>query len=464
MRKISIVILLLLCGIYSIIGILTDRVTFTNLQVMGGLGIAQFCFSIWTSLKNGQKLISPYVVFLCALYVFSFGQSLLYPFNLTGDRDLDGFMDITQEQIFDAQILTLVFLAFFHIGSLILSTSHKGSTNEISSIKYTLQNGRLKRISWIFFIISFYPYYSKIITNATLSLTLGYAAIYDQEAQYGIDNFSGILANYFIPSLIGLYIAYVDNIKWRRFFAGIFLFNCFVLLMTGGRTEAVIMLSLLMIIHNYLVKPFAKKTIVLLLIGSVFFLSILATIAETRTTSNRDVSLMTSSESNKTNGAVNAISEMGWSMFCLIQTESLVPRTEDFRYGTTYLYSTTSIIPNLGFWAEHPAKKGANMSNWLSDKLNTSFGTGFSMCAEAYLNFGYLGGFIMLLFGYIAAKLFGELSKYINTRNIAAIALVLILFWFSLKMPRNSFIGIVRGICFYALPIYWYTRGYIVKK
>lgn len=461
MKNTAIVILSLLSFLYVLIGSFTDTVTFDTLKVMGAFGIFQLTISVYSYLRTKQPLISPYIAFIVCLYIFSFGQSLLYPFDLVGSRDLVGFRGITIEKVFRGQIITLIFLAFFHIGALL-----KGKSKNLGELYTNIvnkQNNRLKQIAWFVLIISIYPYYNEIITNAIISLTRGYVAIYGQELKTGIGNASGILADYFIPALIVLYIAYRDKRRWRLFILGVFIFNGIILLVTGGRSDAVIMVAMLLILHNYLVKAFTKKGI-MIIAGCCFgLLIILATIGRVRGDEHRTLQEIAQTETDD-NAAVEVISEMGWSMFCLIQTEGIVPENENFRFGSTYALSFTSIIPNLEFWEIHPAKEGANMSDWLTDKLNMGYGTGFSMCAEAYINFGYFGALMMMLLGYIINAFFGNLAFAIKTKNIAFIAFILITFWFSLKMPRNSFIGIVRGVFYYALPIYWYSRGYIIKR
>lgn len=460
MRNFSIIVLLLCCIVYWIIGESVSRIDFFQLQLLGSFGLCQFAFSIYSSLKTGQKIISPYVIFLFGLYVFSFGQSLLYPFGVISERDLDGFMGISKTDIFQTQLITLAFLAFFQIGSLMYHGKVKAASP--SSNRYIIENKNLKHIGWLLFAVSCFPYYNELISNAILSLLYGYGALYEVEAKIGADNFLGILSDYFIPSIICLYVAYRYNRKWRLFFISILGFNSAVLLVTGGRSEAVLIIALVLVLHNYLVKPFTRKTLVVIAGLSILLLALLTTISQIRSNPNR-FSGETYRMGQSDNAAVNAIGEMGWSMFCLVKTSNIVPAQEDYRYGSTYAYAFTSLIPNMGFWQIHPAKKGANMANWLSDTLGTSFGTGFSMCAEAYINFGYFGVLIMLFLGYIISSFFNSFGLSIKTGNIAFVAFTLIIFWFSLKMPRNSFLGIVRGVFYFALPVYWFTRGYIIK-
>lgn len=461
MKYFTIIILAVLSLFY--LGLNTDEslVTFADLRMMGCFGVFQFAFSIYSSLKTGQKLISPYLLFLLALYVFSYGQSLLYGFDIVGSRDLWEEKAIPVWLLYRSQRITLIFLACFQIGALLSKGNLRMTTYPLKVSDY--ENDRLKKAGWVLFIISVYPYYKELMTNMIISLTLGYSAVYAQESHIGLSNISGVISEFYLPSLICLFISYRAYKKWRISFIMLFAFSCVVLLITGGRSEAVIIGALVLILYNYLVKQFSKKNLIIIGVCVVGFLYLSAAIAANRGNQQRDLAEMTQRDSD-TNGAIEAISEMGGTMFCLIKTDQLMNEGVDYKYGSSYTLSLTSLIPNLGFWDIHPAKKGANLSDWLTDELNLDYGTGYSMVAEAYINFGYYGAFMMMLLGYLINYFFGNLGVAIRSRHIAFVAFIFVVFWFSLKMPRNSFIGIVRGVFYYALPIFWYARGFIVAK
>lgn len=429
-----------------------------DLALMGGIGLLQLIFSIVSWKKCGRDLISPYIFFLGSLYVFSFGQSLMYPFGLASmKRDLVGMFGITVLDVYDAQFMTIVMLGAFQIGGLL-------SLNKFTLVKSKYNNGaieteRLKKIGKFLFGVSVIPYFYFVISDAIISMTSGYQSIFAGEGErVGLANLWHIIGDYFIPSLICLYIAYRNEPSNREKVSVIMLVCAFLILLIGGRSEAVIMLSLLLILRHLLVKQFSKKYMLIGLASAFVFLQLLAFIAETRDSSNRSMSI-----EFKSNGAVETVAEMGWSQFCLIKSMDQVPQKEDFRYGKSYAYSFLTLIPNLGFWKIHPAKKEANLGDHLGEELGMTFGIGFSMCAEAWFNFGYFGFLIFILWGYFLGKLFGRVQKYITFGNVAGLAFLFVFYWFSLKLPRNSFIGLVRAIFYYSLPVYLYCRHYKLK-
>lgn len=458
MKQISIFAVLVI--FYLVIGVVIGTPDHNHLVLMGMMGCFQLLLSIMTWIKRGNSIVSPYIIFLLALYIFSYGQSLLYPFGIITERDLVGFQGIKLPEVFYAQIYTMILLAFFQIGALCVN-SHRESTS-YASYPIDFQNRRITYVGWILLAVSAIPYYQQLILNYTISMMYGYNAVYEQETKIGLDNVFGILSSLFVPSLICLFVAYRKNQSMRVLVEGIVLFSIVITLLTGGRSNAVILIALLLVMHNYLVKKFSKKALIILAVGGYLFLSVLSYISEVRTDSHR--SLSSEDITITQNGAVSAIGEMGSSMFCLIKSQNIVPEREDYRYGKSYLYSFTTIIPNLGFWQVHPAKKEANLSVWLTQELGLSYGTGFSMCAEAYVNLGFWGGLMFFLWGYLFAKYFERIETSSDDSNSVYIVFLLIVFWFALKLPRNSFIGFIRPLFFYALPIYWLCRGYIYKS
>lgn len=228
-------------------------------------------------------------------------------------------------------------------------------------------------------------------------------------------------------------------------------------LITGGRSEAVIIGMLLILLYNYTIKKISRKGFVALGIASILALSMLSIIANIRTTKSRELTSYFKQDTKK-NSAFDAVAEMGGTMSCLIWTMNIVPSSENYRYGRSYLFSFTTLIPNLGFWEIHPAKKESNLGDWLTKKMRLSYGSGYSMCAEAYINFGYWGWIIMLFMGYLFGRLFED--RYSDLyKNSLKLIFTLIIFWFCVKLTRNSFIGFVRAFFFYALPLY-----YIIKQ
>lgn len=453
-------ILIIFSFISLLVGWGTPSPTLESLSLMGWICMFQFLYSIISWIKKGNQLLSPYIIFLITLYVFSTGQSFLWALGFESKRTLIGFYGVTIDEIFKAQIFTQIMLAFFQIGASTFMA--KILVIRIPKETIVIDSNKLKKVGWILFIISVMPYSQMIIMRLLLSLSQGYGALFELEEKVGFDNLGGFIADYFIPSIICLFIAYRKNKPMRSFITIVLIVNIIAILITGGRSNAVILIALLLVMYNYLVRKFERKTIFLGIFGAFFLLQILAYVGSARSEHGR------SSNFNELkfedNAAIDAIAEMGSTMFCLIKTQNLVPDKFDYKYGKSYAYSFATLIPNIGIWEIHPAKKESNLSNWLTETLGLSFGTGYSMCAEAYINFGYFCFVAFFFWGYFLANIFGKIEFSAKTGDLATLAFLLILFWFFLKLPRNNFINLVRPIFFVAGPIYLYCNNFKFKR
>lgn len=118
--------------VYTIIGCITDNPTIHSLSMMGWFGIIQLIYCIICWMKRGNQFISPYIVFLLTLYIFSYGQSFLWAFGLESERTLIGFRGVIIPEIFKAQVLTIIMLAFFQIGASYYCIKRKNINNTIS--------------------------------------------------------------------------------------------------------------------------------------------------------------------------------------------------------------------------------------------------------------------------------------------------------------------------------------------
>lgn len=452
----------LLIIIYAIVFFVCDFQvsSIETISHWGIVGWGQLIYSIYTWRKYGNRIISPYIIFLLCFYIFNFGQCLLFPLGVEfSDHELIGYLGITVSGIYKAEIYTLMMLAAFHLGALLFCERK----NKVFKLQPDFNERKIIKIGWIFLLVSIIPYYQELIQDMLFSITYGYAALYEREESIGIATIWSHVADFFIPACVCLYVGYHNNRRIQILIEALIVVNVAILFITGGRGGGVILLGLLLALYNYVYKPFTNKQIIVLCFGGFLLLSILSTIADNRNSADRSFELYESNPDSN-NLAVQAIAEMGGSMACLIKTQELVPQTEDFRYGSTYLYALTTIIPNWGFWDIHPAKKGANMSDWLTNKLMLGYGTGFSMSAEAYINFGAFGWIMMILLGYLLSWAFSYVEVGVNSKNAPMIIFSMILFFFCLKMPRNNFIGIVRPFFFYTLPIYYLCKSRIRKK
>ena len=460
----SIILFLVIWAIYQYIPISEE-----GMKIMGVLGIIQMVYSIGCWFGLTSSMLTPYTVFLFSAYIFTFGQSFLFIFDkVTPDRDLTELF--LPSALIPAQYLTLVFLNFFNIGAIL---SVKKTRRSYLFPEQILKNEQaterqvkgIRTVGKFFLAISIVPYIIERVKLFFIVSTLGYSGIYIQEAKVGIFNILNILSQYFIPGVLCLLL--VETVRTRRnIWLLILVAEACFWLFTGGRSVGVIIASILLLYYHICVKPIEFKRAILIGVVSFFFVSLLGIVSETRTDVNADISQILKEGFGNSNAFFDALSEMGSSMYPMAATMEVVPQSEGYRNGSTYLYAASSIIPNLGFWDLHPAMKNANMNQWLQDVMNLNYGPGYSIVAEAYINFGSLGFIIMLILGFCFGRI---LTVVVNDKsNPLLLVLSFVFCYLIIKTVRNSFLATVRSVVYYILPIYIYVRyfvnGRIVKK
>jgi oligosaccharide repeat unit polymerase len=152
---------------------------------------------------------------------------------------------------------------------------------------------------------------------------------------------------------------------------------------------------------------------------------------------------------NYENPASASLSEMGGTMETLAYTMDLLPNDRDYEYGKTYAFAALTILPNIFGTARHPSVERGTASDWLvrTVSYNTASqggGLGYSLLAEAYLNFGWAGPplvMILLGFGFAAAECFAARSASPGGTSLMGVIL-----FFGLIYARAESTDIVRSI------------------
>jgi hypothetical protein len=151
------------------------------------------------------------------------------------------------------------------------------------------------------------------------------------------------------------------------------------------------------------------------------------------------------------------LSEMGGTMMTVAATMELVPSARPFQMGADYGYALLTLFPNL-FWKVHPTIERGLAGNWLTWAIDPEFaarggGYGYSFIAEAYLNFGWVGGPGMLGligFAYTALTLWS-----VNSRSAARMALIGTFTCYFPFFARSEAALHVRALVWYTVFPYW---------
>lgn len=143
--------------------------------------------------------------------------------------------------------------------------------------------------------------------------------------------------------------------------------------------------------------------------------------------------------------------EMGNTLDVVVRSMAVVPVREDYFGGKTYAWALARALPNMSL---QPREWGFVSSKWIVEETAPDIaarfgGFGYSIVAEAYINFGAIGaGAFLLLLGLVM----GRLERMLARPRIELWTVVLVcLFELSLVTHvRNTGVIFVRGFVWMA--------------
>ena len=395
-----------------------------DFQLSCVLGTVFCALSLINLLLFKKKIIDPIVIFYVAFILFQYGLPIIRAFN---PNFYSFYLSLfSDENLLYCSNITILCILFAGLGIVIIGERNAFHQSNI------LSDHNRKTIWTIFAIIALVTGVVSIYTQIRM---VGYARAYGYNYvkvdTMGITNsFTRLTDALFIPSLI-LLIVFSDN-KWKSLVSIVVALIYAVLSVFGGGRTVAIGLILAIGYHiytMYLLPRFGKISILIVLIGGFLVAYAAVFVAAYR----QEYS------TNFTFGAIinSVFEEMGFNFTSICFTRLYVNQSTGFFEGQTYFNSLILMVPKSVDSTGYIDNLFNNIpETWLAAKLETTYGTffewgvGYSLIAEAYMNFGdfaYLAIFVIafLLTWLIDKNQFGNtklFSQYIKT--VMAYALV----------------------------------------
>lgn len=409
------------------------------------------CISAIYSLKNlTGSYFSITVMFTILFSLFMFGQSFTYVIGVN-EAFLSNKFTFFQsvDGISDAQI----FLGCFVFGVFL---SKKRFVHEHT---YRYDSNGVKIGYWI--VCLSLPFELWVtITKIVISMTFGYAALYQDIAYNLIPSSFKILSYFFLPGIWYLYFCSKKGTRAEKIALILLIYVCLSYLLMGYRAMAI--LPVLLYLYAKRIKEQnetakrtnSKKQILIYSILAIIILFVFPAVRYSRNSGGlekMDSSMFNEFVSN--NEIFATINDMGKSIQTVIYTKEVVPQKEDYRYGYTYIIASSVALPNL-FWDKHPAEVYGSLGRWITKIVDPEFydfggALGYSCVAESYVNFGYVG---LIIFPIILGFLLIKTEKFVyRINNPVYYASMAIVAFYILFYPRGEFSEIVRGIVWYML-------------
>lgn len=430
-----------------------------KLRILSFITVLIFIFELYIWIKMTKEVFSPYTVFFMVLFLFCCGQTIGWLFGLDmGNKDLWNRMDhgLNKMLLYKGLVYSCFGISFFHFGSIIGTKCDKknGACAKWSSEKVINSYSKLSKFLLIVCIPAF-------IANSVVSLLTviqgGYAEIYiyQQSSSY-LMRFLDILANYYQPCLLLLLITYRNKKKKRRIIVSAMMFDVILNLFIGGRSGAVMTLLAIALSYHYFVKPFSLKNVYMGIISGYFGIVILNAIAEIRDVADKSMAnFLPALVDSSTNVIGKFIGELGWSLTSVCWTMNIVPKDYSYRYGMSYLISLISWVPSFVFGGIHPVIIWGELSIWLQGALKMTYGPGYTMIAESYLNFSTFGVIALLIEGIIVSIAIAKIRRIDSNNNLLDSTFQIMVIMVLMKSIVRSSVSIVfRQMFFVVLPLY----------
>lgn len=464
-------LLIILTMAYFLIDMM-NKFTDVTIQIFSIISIITYVYIVYSWKKSYYRILSPYFIFVTALYLTLCGQSIPWAFGLvSGYRDLKyatyGTIDFSSYGITKALVYALLCILVMHFVVLLKVNYKTKLCNSHFSIEYNKDYLKMNKklyqrmmiIGLTLIIVTALPYIITFVKTYNLQKVSAYGSQYSNVA-YGIDSIWSKIADFFPLGILTLLYIWGSKNEYNKInyvykhIIALFATGAYIItqLMLSQRTDVILFAISLMFIFYKDKKISAKKIVLGAFIGIVFMalMRVVDLMRSGGLISLEDVMYYLTMPEN--NPVMDFLGDIGWNLMTTIKFQEVIPSVKGFGLGLTYLISLTSIIPNLNFWTIHPAYSLGNISLWLQKYLGFSFGIGCTPVAEAYYNFGFFGIFVFIFWGLFLVGL----NKDFESKSILKNYRVVLFMGILLKSTvRSSFFAVFRPyILLVILPIF----------
>jgi hypothetical protein len=402
-------------------------------------------WAFWSWRLATGRLLDGYLLFFAFLVLFNGGQILLDAAGLLPEGLLDNVF--SDAALWRAVLLVNASVCSFHMGALVRT----GRAEQRSESSATVNPFVFRRMGLAFLLVSILPMLKRMIESVAIVVASGYFGLYQQTVKIGLGNWDAVLAAFFLPGIL-ITFATAPRRRWNvRMCWALALVNATVGLFLGSRSAAGVTMIPMALLHHWLVRPLRTSIIVA---AAIFGILLMPWVASQRNL-NLEERLTTSAWSGQPArvAAVAGIKEIGGSMGTVAMAVELIPNRRQFDYGAGYLRALSTVVPNL-FWDIHPALRAGLYGDWLirevdPDTADRGGGLGFSVVAEAYANFSWLGTpLVMLAMGWLLAGLVVWARSGSEPARLSCEALTLSAI---MLLPRGETATVVRLIVWTAV-------------
>ena len=460
-RKLLLTIHVIFLALVSGVGILYSTLQLdgeTLLYPACWLVTLSFCWVLSTWYYVRGTLLEPYPLFMLAAGLFHGGQAVLEILGLNTEGILRGH--VSADILTPAMYLVAVSLLAVH-GGAILTLKTSGSS--ISQRHNTPERRRATRMAgWLLLGASAIPTFILLSSSLSVVLDYGYLGMYRYQSTMSI---AQATSAFFIPGVIFLLAGSKEYRRLQVLSLVLAAAYAVFYLFLGARRTAVMECVAVVWAFDRSVARISRPLVAGLALAALLIFPLVRQSRATNGSDRLSLSEQLEMVHSMENPISSSVAEMGYSLITVTHTLQLVPSSRPFDYGMSYLSAVFAVVPNLG-WEVHPSVEHGMLADWLIRTVDPSVaagggGLGFSFIAEAYLNFGWIGGPIWL--GVIGYSLCWFFSKS-DGDDPAKHALVASFLSFFLLYARSESAAVSRGLVWYAILPYLLVTLLTVKR
>lgn len=441
-KKMKILILQILVLIINIILIITNiGNNYRFWCVIGTLDI----FVLSVLMVGYQKaVITPVNMFFGSFCLFQFGIPVLYAIN--GDYK-NFYTDLFSN-------VTLLAAAKYSVISILVASLASTIALIGKQSRYEVSENRLERVinknksivvqaAFLLFILCSVV----IVPKTSMAVMKQIASGIYSTANRDVMTENALLRfvqEYFYSSAL-LLLCFEEKRKKRFFVKAIYALVCINMLLLADRAFGLVGLLILAFYSTFIEDKNRKNqkkqcNIWIFVIIILILLFIMAFIAAKRIGDQTSFSVFSILES--------ILSEFGFNFTSICFVMDYVPRLDSFKFGNTYLLALLKLIPSSldigGLLSKSDMILG---ETWLYNMNNAngrsflSFGVGFSLIAESYLNFAWFGLVAIFIIVFIVSKLL-RVKRNSKWKNY----ILLIMFLYLMMLPRRQFATLLKSI------------------
>lgn len=410
--------------------------------ILGCLSVIQILCALLIIKNTEGTIITISGIFVVFLYVFHTGQLFLNVFFKSYSYAKINFLEfVGEEEFFYSTVFSLAIITAIVVGIGLGNGLQAKKNVHCFLSKYIRKLVHLKKdrkkmmvVGW-FLIITTLPFHAKAAYGQILLTSSGN---YFDTFEYQI---SGIMYTYTQFMLVGItlvMLGYAEKkVKLTIIYLVTVVYFCWTML-SGGRGRAVIAIVFFTLLYLKLIKITLIKLIPFVIVGYVG-LSALSIISIARNEGAITWDVLMRGFENSGSPLLRVLDEFGGTQYTMTLTMQEIPANFNYQYGSSYLLSLFSVIPNVaGIFTE------INNDAIFYLKYSQNY-MGGSIIAELYANFGYFFIIPAMLIGIFVSKLSRVFEKSLSGKQYMIIPFLTLLVTGVMWWVRDSAPSILRN-------------------